>query len=199
MPLPIIPNLVRTAVEGALPSGRPWANVLHFDFVGGGSPSSGNIAALHALIQRLYLGTDYAGGAYLLKYCKTTVTTTQVRYTPLDGSATTTVTAMAGAGLETGASLPSETAMVLTLRSNLRGRSNRGRIYLPVDAAASFNADGSYASARITARIAQTTGFIAALPAVSWVWVIASYLHSTAVDVQSITMDNKADVIRRRK
>jgi hypothetical protein len=89
--------------------------------------------------------------------------------------------------------------LCMTLRTALRGRSHRGRIYLGGFTEALNTTGGIVAAADLTGITLQMEGFRADLSTVSWQWVVASYLLSTSSPVISITSNNKWDVQRGRK
>ncbi len=199
MPLPVITNVVRIAVRGQAPSGSNWANVLHCLKTTAGAPSGADITNLDTAIRRLYIGAAYSGGNNMLSACKTTCTTVDVTYTPLDGSSTSTVSALTAAGALTDDSLPSQTAEVVTIRTARRGRSYRGRVYLPPWTEVSSSASGTMVASTVTAILNQWVGAQAALVATNWTIGVASYLHSTFEAATGFTMDTRFDVQRRRK
>jgi len=223
-PLPNIPGAVRCVVSGLTPSGRKWANIHHMRYAGGASsPGTTEIDNMDVELFRFYSGTVYAGGATVLSSCSTTVTITQIDYTVLDGAALAYSKPHAAAGSGGTSNLPSEVSAALTLRTTTRGRRYRGRIYLPPFGPSSIDAAGNWTSALRTGLIAQYNGMMAALTPKQWKPVVASYGYSWiddpsdvippsghspkilatwapfATDINSVTMDAKPDVQRRRK
>ena len=93
---------------------------------------------------------------------------------------------------------PIDTAMVVSIRSAVPGRSGRGRMYLPnhgLVAGASGTFTGSpqstYATA-VKALFTSVAGYSSYVP------IVASRTHGTWQPVASIVCDNKPDVQRRR-
>jgi hypothetical protein len=138
----------------------------------------------------------------LLRAVQTTDLTTdtggQFVYAP-DGTTT---------GEDTGATMPNETSLCISLRSDARGRSARGRWFvagLPFIAMLNANeVTSAYASAAVTA----LNGLRTAITGLSKDLVIVSYRHNKAprpggpvyFTVQSATIvDNIVDSQRRRK
>lgn len=199
MPLPVIANTVRAAVEGLNSSGAPWANVLHFRFTGTPPVLATNITALDLKIVKLYGGPNYASGLFILSPCKSTVTITQVTYTILDGTSASTVIGHALAGGQVSNAMPGEVATVVSFRTSTRGRSYRGRAFHPPMTTGNYNADGTIAASVLTGYQAQWAAFQADLVTITWEHVVASYLRTLATNVTSYSVDNKADVQRRRK
>ena len=199
MPLPNIPLVVRTAVIGQTPSGQRFTNVLHFKAVSGPIDST-LINALHTVVSRIYSGTATTSGATnMLNNSSSGMTLTQVQYTPLDGSSTTTTLPLVAAGAAGGNNLPSECSAVITFRTDQRGRSYRGRAYLPVMTVTAVNSVGELSSGPLAALPLQWSGAIPLLAGASWEHHVASYLHGTSRVIISYTMDAKMDVQRRRK
>src|SRR5215831_20184337 len=133
MPLPTIAGVTRVVIRGAMPSGRTWANIWHWQYAGGAStPGPTEFNNLDAIFIRLYSGAAYSGGIAWLPDARNSVTVVETAYTNLDGSSLSysLPKALTG-GNSSGNSLPSEVAHVMTLRTPYRGRRYRGRIYLP--------------------------------------------------------------------
>lgn len=213
MPLPVIAGTVRAAVRGTCPSGQPWINVHHFQYAAGASnPGPTEINLLDVEVDKFYAGPIYAGGTTVLQQCKNNVTMADITYTPLDGSSLSIVKAHAhpGASAST-ATQSSEVSAVLTLRTSLRGRRYRGRIFLPPLVYDIITATGDLNPTTCGLFTVNYAGFIAALATKQWVPVVASYGRSVhkngtvttwtpfATPVVNATMDTKPDVQRRRK
>jgi hypothetical protein len=200
MPLPVIPGVVRAAVTGNLPSGTQWANVVHFRYAGGASsPGPAEITALHAKLTRLWSGAAYGAGTAWLTHSQTSVTTTNVVYYVLNGTAVAEERAFVAAGsLSTGLE-PPEVAHVLTLRTATRGRSYRGRVYLPPVCVVRLDTNGNLGSTALNGIQTQWSGLQADLNTIQWSMGVASYLRSVFTDAISATMDVRPDVQRRRK
>ena len=92
---------------------------------------------------------------------------------------------------------------MLTLRSNQRGRSHRGRIYLPCPRVLDVDTNGRLQAPTPANTVAQLTGLQTALGGAAltpfWEIGIASYLHSYFTPLLAATMDSDIDVQRRRK
>jgi hypothetical protein len=199
-PMPVIPGVVRASIRGSLPSGRSWANVVHCRYAGGASnPGPTEITALHAKLARLWNGPAYASGLAWIGMTKNNVTTIDVTYYPLDGMGTSLVLAAAATGALAANLEPPEVAHVLTLRTNTRGRSYRGRIFFGALTTSQLDGNGNLSATPISQLIAQFNGLQADLTSIQWKIVVASYLRSVATDVTNVTMDPQPDVIRRRK
>lgn len=200
MAMPVIPGVVRATVRGTLPSGTQWANVVHFRYAGGASnPGTTEIDNLHPILTRLWAGTAYASGAAWLTFSKTTVVALDVTYYVLNGTATPYLKAFAAAGSLSTNLEPAEVAHCLTVRTATRGRSFRGRVYLPPVVVPQLDANGNLISSASTSIIAQWTGMQAAAVAAQWSMGVASYLRHVFTDATGVTMDLRPDVIRRRK
>lgn len=172
---------------------------MHFVLTAG-SWDAANIALLHTQLTKLYNGTAYTSGVKLMGNAPSTCTTQDVVYTPLDGSSASTVTTMAGAGAGLAAdAMPPEVSAVVTFRTTVRGRSRRGRVYLPPYTRGVLASGGILDPTVITALIAEFVGFNSALVSSSIVHSVASYLLGLATPIATYTVDNKLDVQRRRK
>jgi hypothetical protein len=204
-----------------LPSGKTWVNVVHFRYATGGSaPGPTEINLLHPKFLRFYNGAAYAGGVPWLNRCKATVTIIDITYTPLDGLSLSIVKTVGVAGSNgTLNNLPSEVAMVLSLRTAFRGKRYRGRLYLPAPAYDQLTPIGGIDTGTTNLggqTVAQWNGMQADIAANQWVPVVASYGHGQhtdpvsgvvtpvtwtpfATDVAAVLVDSTWDVQRRRK
>jgi len=180
-------------------NGQTFVNVLHFKKTSG-SIDAAAITALNTELTKLYGGAAYSGGAVpMLNNCPAATQTLDVTYTPLDGSSASTVLALAATGSGTTDLLPGETCPIITLRTAIRGRSYRGRVYLPAQHDTSQTSSGGVATGVIVAYNLQLAGFLAALTGINWQWVVASYLLSQATPVTAALLRNYYAAQRRRR
>ena len=211
-PLPVIPGVVRCSAQGVLASGQQWVNVIHWRYsAGASSPGNTEIDILHTTLVRLWLGSGFATGtAWLTGQCTSGVQLQRIVYTVLNGAAQPYEKAATGAGIVAGSSLPSECAPVLTLRTAIRGRRSRGRLFMPAPALSTCDVNGRLNSTTTNAIANQWVGLVAALVPAQWAPVVASYGHGTdhgtpttwtpfATDITSVQMNSDVDVQRRRK
>jgi hypothetical protein len=199
-----------------MPSGSAWTNVLHFRFNDGLAPSVADITNLDASLIRFYSGGSYGTGTAWLSFCNTAVSLADITYYILDGtSPAQIITHNVNGTVSAVDSLPSEVAAVLTLRTNVRGRRYRGRVFLPAPVKNNIGANGNFIASQATQCYAQWDGMVTALAPQHWKPVIASYgyslLKSGAVSTwapfatdlasppASRSMDAKPDVQRGRK
>jgi hypothetical protein len=123
---------------------------------------------------------------------------TQFEYTPLDGTSATTVITHALAGLDANDPLPASVALVVTIRTAVRGRSHRGRVYTG-PYAEDANTAGVPTAATVTAVATQWDRFRSTALAGSGVSIgVASYLLTSFDDAVSLTADGRWDTQRRR-
>lgn len=200
MPLPVILNVVRCAVRGTSPSGQRWINVWHMHFASGTPPSAGDITALHAKFQKLYGGPIYAGGVFIAQLGVASCTADDITYTPLDGTTSSTVLALAAvAGTQAGDALPSQSAVGVTLRTGLRGRSKRGRIFLAFGSEAQTDVGGRLATGTAALVPVEFAAWITDLAGIGWTLVVASYKLSSAQSVTTVDVHRDYHVIRKRR
>jgi hypothetical protein len=139
-------------------------------------------------------------------------TLNHVNITPLDGTsgAFSFVPALAGDGGPNPTS--AQTCEVLTIRTALRGRQNRGRVYLPAFVEEDWDSLGHIASTAVTRVIGAAAALDAAVDVNGWQIGVGSYgpyknpiTHVLEVGTPhftpatSFTMDQLADVQRSRK
>lgn len=212
MALPTINGVVRAACQGSSSSGQQWVNVIHFRYAAGAStPGTTEMDLLAAELSKFYKGPNYtSGGGWVSQSCTSTTTLSTITMTPLDGSALAYQKTYSGGGGAVGNALPGECAPVLTIRTLVRGRRARGRIYLPAPAASNIDSAGRLSSTCATLTTNQWIGMAAALVPSQWVPGVASYGHGTSHGVPTswapfftpwatVTMDLNIDVQRRRK
>src|SRR6266566_5544028 len=129
MPLPVIADTLQVAVQGTTGIGTRWANVIGFRK----TPIltfTAAIAIIDPLLLKLYAGPTFGGGGLgWNNNAANTCAVQQFVYTPLDGASAQTVIPHAVAGTSAAEEGVPGGAIVFTLRTALRGRSKRGRVY----------------------------------------------------------------------
>jgi hypothetical protein len=188
MSLPVIANVIRTTISRLDGQGRSAHNVMHFH--SDSYSVSGLDTALQANVDRAMWDPVWEGyGAITLNYL------------PLDGtSATTTViptTMTDWTGEGTGELIPASAALI-KLKTGLRGREHRGRIYLG-GIAESVQSAGAIASATVTELQSKWSTFVEDMFTSSCPLLVASYKLATASEVQFITAETMAGTQRRRQ
>ena len=196
MPLPVIADTMRVAVRGHAGNGHMWANILHFRKTGA-LTYAGAIAILDPLLYAQYHDNNGGGSAWRA-LAHTGASVQDFVYTPLDGSSASTIISHAFAGISGGDALPASMAIVVTLRTALRGRSYRGRVYCGPHIESDNDSSGNPVAALITAESVQWTNFLTALAGSGVSLVVASYLHASAENVTSVSVDGRWDTQRRR-
>jgi len=197
MPLPIIANTIRATAVGHCANGHKWSNVLHFRKTGA-LTNAGAIAILDPLLLNHYT-VAVAGGSGWKQVAPTQAGLELLEYTPLDGTTATTVVQHTSAGIDGGDPLPASVCLVITLRTALRGRAHRGRVYWGPHTEGQ-NLLGAPSAALVTQFGVQWTTFLTTLTGTGVSLVVASYLPSApgAQDVIACTVDSRWDTQRRR-
>jgi hypothetical protein len=212
MPLPVLPGVLRIVVSGQIAGGGQWANTWHArnDSLVDFTPAS--INAFHAIFLQLYEGPSLGGGTFISNNIVSPSSITNYAYTPLDGSSGAFNIASATLGITVAPSMPAEVCEVLTIRTAARGRQNRGRIYFPAFRTDDFDSAGLILAGTISTLLTQVVAVESAIEAGGAHLGVGSYgpykdpvthllvttgQHFTPVTTWS--MDNKADVQRRRK
>jgi hypothetical protein len=143
----IIPNACQVVLNWALGDAKIGHNVLYGTYSGSPALSATVAEAIRAALVAGANWTTLAG------FLASTVSLASV--TILDVRSTTgvafTSTGAAAPGTAPGTALPDETAAVITLRTNLRGQSGRGRVYIPGWASGAVGTGGVIAAAAVTA------------------------------------------------
>jgi hypothetical protein len=187
MPLPIIPNTYRSSWDFSASGGDTATNVIHFDATAGATPED-VLDVLNASKTASMWG--HMSNDWLLK---------QISVIALDGSSGTAVAPVAF-GVGSSGEFSPATSPVITLRTALRGRSHRGRIFLPP--AREGVITNGYLNADTTAALQGAwSTFIAAIGAAdpALELVVASYKNSSVQRVTDAIVTRKLGTQRRRQ
>jgi hypothetical protein len=197
-PLPVIPNVIRCAVSGSLPSGRQWVNVYHLLKPGGMSVAT-FIATVDPLLVALYSTPHGGTGQTILGACKTTLTLSQIAFLPLDGTSATVTVSHGLTGLDAGDSLPAQTALVVTSQTGLRGRQHRGRVFLPPMVESHNQPDGAVQPSLVSGLQTQFNGYLADATVATVFPVVASYKHVSEALITDYVVRSKWATRRKRQ
>lgn len=198
--MPVITRVVRTAVSGLLVNGQPFVNVLHYrvaaDFWG-----PANLDNLDAEVSKLYSAAGYGSGKQgWANNAHTSTKVTAVTYTPLDGSAASDSRVKNIVGVSAADPLPTRTALVLTMRTALRGPSRRGRCYwggfTETASDSGGTPDNTVLSAFNAAWAQHITDLLAKATPISL--VVASYKLADATNVTAVQGQDRWATQRRR-
>jgi len=188
MPLPVIADVFRCAFEWEhVGTNQSAVNVMHFS--GPGKTAANVQTALLAHVD-----------ARMFAPVRNSCDVKNATITPLDGSTASLVTGpMAGwvGGATTGDTIPG-TSAVVSLRSALRGRSNRGRVFLPF-ISESAQADGLLVGGYITDLLAGWGAFATAMAAAGIALGIASYKNANWHQATTVLIDTRCGTQRRRQ
>lgn len=187
-PLPVIAGVFRTVLHWSGPGGQSAINVMHID--GGSVPSAAVMAALDAHVT-----------SAMWAFTSGTFSVTQVSITPLDGiTATSTFTPATPANWTGGISgdvIPA-TAALVKFTTSRRGRSFRGRLYMPGVTEAVQNGGVLDPSNRTTAQAAWAT-FTTTMSGSGFPIVVASYKMATSNVLFNVLVEGIAATQRRRQ
>lgn len=191
-PLPVITNTFRCALHWSDGGGQQATNVIHIRHPAGVISNDAVFDALDDNVTADMWGSIGAG-----------VSVVEVVVTPLDGSTASTAYTATGAqwgvGRGIGQFLPAGACLV-SLRTLLRGRSNRGRVYVPF-LSESANINGGIDPTYVAVIQPAWDAFRAALIANDFPMelVVASYKLSTAESVVVSQVESVAATQRRRQ
>lgn len=184
--LPVIPDVYRVAFNWTGPGGTHAVNVMHF------LKASTTAAAVASTI-------DANVTANMWNNVSLSASVTSLVVTPLDGTSssyTLTTTGAKWTGPQATSAYVPAAANVIKLQSTLRGRSNRGRIYLP------FQSEGGMTNGvNDNTALSQTAwnNFLTAMTTAALQPVIASYLHANQHVVSAYTVESAIGTQRRRQ
>lgn len=211
MPLPLIADTARAVAEWTLPNGRQGANIWHIRKT---SALTWSVAAdTFASAMTTWINVAAPGATTALKtHLSNGCRFERLRFTVLDGVTASFTRTIGISGVDASAPLPVNVALVITLRTALRGRRNRGRIYI-AGFAEDQNAAGGVPVAGIPNNFALATrNLISSLGGSGVSVVVASYGVSMptvkrptkltwtpyATDVTTADCDTRWDTQRRR-
>jgi hypothetical protein len=207
----IIPSCVEVVLNWGLTDLKIGHNVLH---AGVGAAFSPTAAEAQSVFAALTTGSAWTGLAAVLA-TDTALLSVTLRDLRTANQPLVSSTGAAVAGTGAGIALPNETAVCVTLRTPLGGRSGRGRMYLPGFTVAAVGA-GNIITPAVTAAV---TTWVATIPAAltaggmsSWVIALparAAYTGTTGTAhparaasttpvTAAILRDNHWDSQRRR-
>lgn len=187
-PLPVIADTFRVAMFWQGQSGLLGQTVMHFQKA---AASAASVAA----------DVDANVTASMWTHTNTNTKVTELHVTPLDGSSATYILAVTGAkwaGTSGASDVVPASAVVVSFRTGLRGKSNRGRIYLPFTSE-NVIADGKLLAANVAIGQPAWNAFLAAMIAVPDFPVVASYKLATKHQITSIVYEGTLGTQRRRQ
>lgn len=142
----VIPNCVAVELRWTLANGKTAKNVLHARVAAGFSATATVAEALRAAIAGSAAWTAYKAHLHTsVSFASVGLRDLRAANLPLEES-----TGAAAAGTGAVDPLPSEVALVATLRTAQAGRSFRGRVYLPGFDAGSLTATGNATAGTVT-------------------------------------------------
>lgn len=196
-------NVTRMVLTGALPGGEIWST--GFWMIDTGVSSNGEASAQAEVITFTLNSSDASGAMRIVaanlwnnqvKWLKTLCYHYVAGGTSADFSGEWVLPTPRVGGLTNG--LPNQCAAVLSLRTDLSGRRNRGRMYLPAQGAA-LQVDGQLQD---TVAAAVADGWALAFTDINasdaGKIVVMSAVGSTATQVSLVRMDSRLDVQRSR-
>jgi len=210
MPLPTIAGAVRCTFSGLCAGGGAWSNTFHIRRIDLGAPTDAEITTAASLF------SDFYTAAYV-PYSVAATTLTKADFVRLDGTSGGLAFSWGHVGGDTAnPTLPPECAGVLTIRTAIRGRQNRGRVFMPPATQGSLTV-GKFTAGYASAVVSAAATLRSALLGADWELGVGSYgpyknpttgitdstgggttsPHFTACT--TVTMDVLVDVIRSRK
>lgn len=186
MPLPVISTVYRVALIWGHTSGQNAVNVIHVRRI---SSTPAAVAVIVDANVTANMWAQVVNGASV----------NRLDVTPLDGGGATSSMAVSGAkwtGSAGAVDFVPQAAEVISFKTAVRGRSYRGRIYIP------FIGESAISNgAMVGTGAAQTawTNFVAALGTATTPLVVASYQRALYTDVTTATVKPLAGTERRRQ
>lgn len=191
MALPIILDVFRVAFEWETTQGQSATNVMHFlDRLGTRTPA------------QVFTVIDTNVVTNLWNRVSSSAEVKRLAITPLDGTSSTTTVPCADVAKwngNAGAEYSPAVSSLVKLQTGLRGRENRGRVYLP------FTAETALVNGFFPLGVDQTNWqnswnlFLNVLDLADLPLVVASYVHSQANGVLSAVCETTAATQRRRQ
>jgi len=192
--------LVRLA---GLNQGQPWNNIFHLQYAGG-VPTSANLTSL--------LGSVAAAwAANFASLCQAGVTLTELQAADLASpTGATSTLAAAGVGTRAGTAMPTQVALVISWKIDLRYRGGHPRSYLPAAVLADVTSGHLWTTAFVSEAQSAGQGFQGALNAIAvapltFVMVAVSFFTQHALrptplvrPVVTALVHDRVDTQRRR-
>ena len=194
MALPVITNIYRCFIDQG-GGGIEIGNVIHVE------DTSGSAAAVDIAKA---VGKAWGSSTGMAMAINTGTSFKQVEVIKLDGISGTVAdpfsTAVNHAGIRTGTAMPYSCCACISLQTNERGRSHRGRVYLGPVCASDSSDDATWSTSGLANFTAAANGFLSALfsGSPSLTWVVASYKMSTALPVISVKTNKTIATQRMR-
>jgi hypothetical protein len=185
--LPVIPNVFRVALNWVHTNGQIAVNVMHV------RTTLLTTVGIEALLNTAWSATQ-------ITLVSNAAKVDHISITPLDGASATAVFVETNArwtGGSTDLPIPAA-AQVVSLRTALRGRSHRGRLYLPFMVEGNF-ANGSVSTGSNAAIQTAWDSFVTGMATGTAPLVVASYLHATAENVTKAACEFVVGTQRRRQ
>lgn len=164
----IIPSCVQVHIIWTLTDGKTARNVLGLRVASNYTPTPTSADLIRA---QLVTGANWSTYASFLAP-GTVLTRVDLRDMRAVDQPFVSSTGAAAPGVSTGTALPSEVAAVVTLRTNLTGPGNRGRVYLPGFATNALGAGDVIASGAMTAIAGFVTNITNGMAAAPGEWVL---------------------------
>lgn len=188
-PLPTISDTYRVNLQWAnTDTSRQANNVIHVR-ASGASPLS------------VATAIDTCVAAQMWQFQNADSRVVQMNVTPLDGSGVTLPVIIPSAakwtGFQTGGDMNPATCNIVKLVTGKRGRSYRGRVYLPW-VTDGVQTNGILNSSALAGAQTAWVAFHTALTAAGFDWVVASYKLETADDVVGVLCESHTATQRRR-
>lgn len=188
MPLPVIADTLRVTLNWTGPNGTSAANVMHF------RGSGIDPTELMALLTNNFV-------ANLFNAVATTAVIDTVHIIPLDGTSATQEFDAPNTALWKGETVSSPVfpdSVVIKLRTGERGRSKRGRVYLPFPAEGAIDL-GTVLTGSLGAMQTAWETFRSSMEEDLCPWVVASYKFASALEVESLLVEGALGTQRRRQ
>jgi hypothetical protein len=192
---------LRVSVGGVIGTVGAWSNTLEF-MLTGTIPNQTVLTTVATSIRTSLL----ASAAFKAGFCTDTdMRTVKLLYYPTNVPPATLVAEVGGSpqgGTQTAIHAP-QVCVVASLRSNVAGRSGRGRTYVPyrstgVLANGTVTSAGQNAVAGYVTAIVTAVGTALASQSVNAAWVIWSPKLGNSVPVASVLVGSQCDTIRHR-
>ena len=142
----LVPSCAEIVIGWNLPGGKVAANVLHGRYTGA---FAGTVAQANTILTALTTGTP---ATTLFTHMSTATAIARLTIRDVNSANQALISAVGAPLIGTGAgnAMPNEVALVVTERTALAGRANRGRMYIPGWIVSSVAADNTAITAVVT-------------------------------------------------
>lgn len=203
---PLATAVYEVVISGMIETTQSWSTSFWMALIGGSAMTQADLDSDATGIAALV----HTWAVSLEAYERPTVTFNEVKVTFYEaGAITPTLVSVPVFSTVTGnasvAGLPTQCAVVHTLKTNRPGKSGHGRMYVPLTCIAQMDGDGQVQGSNVSSLSTSLAGLFTALNASapanggSFAVSVVSWTHALITAVSRVVVDSVVDTQRRRR